>query len=81
VGPGREATRRDLRDQREKVQAAAGHRGQAAEQLVRLGQGGRMRERAGEVTGGLLRLVPRQSGSCLLKRAIGGAACIHEREQ
>jgi hypothetical protein len=33
------------------------------------------------VVGRLVRLIARQSGSCLLKSAVGGAANIHEREQ
>jgi hypothetical protein len=38
-------------------------------------------ERTGQVVCGPLRLAAGHSGSCLLKRAVGGATCIHEREQ
>ena len=55
--------------------------GEPAEQLVRLGQGGCVGERAGQVVGGVLQLTAQQSGSCLLKGAVGGAACIHEGRQ
>jgi len=70
-----------VRREREEVEPAAGLRREASEQLMGLGQGGRMGQRSGEMVGGLLRLVARQSGSCLLKGAVGGAANIHEREQ
>jgi hypothetical protein len=81
VGASGEPAGRHVRREREKIEPAAGPAREAPEQLVRLGEGGRVGERSGEVVGRLMRLVARQSGSCLLKGSVGGTANIHEREQ
>ena len=66
---------------REEVEAAVGAGGQAAEQLMCLGEGGRLGQGAGQVIGGMLELAAQQSGSCLLKSAVNGPAYVHEGEQ
>jgi hypothetical protein len=70
-----------VRDEGEEVEATRVPGGQVAEQLVGLGEGGGVAQRALQMVCGPLRLAAGHSGSCLLKRAVGGAACIHEREQ
>lgn len=70
MGAGDDGAHERVVVDREEVEATVAHRGESGQRLVHLGQGGRPRHRAGEVTGGVVQvaLVQCQPGQRQLLR-------------
>nr|BFE68077.1 hypothetical protein GCM10020092_013780 [Actinoplanes digitatis] len=79
VRPGDDGAHERVLLEREEFQAAVGAGGEAAEQFVCLRQGGRVRDRAGQMIGGVVHLTAFERRAGLLEVAVGGVpGIIHD---
>jgi hypothetical protein len=73
VRPGHHGADERVLLEREQLQRATGVGGQAAQQLVRLGQGRRVRDRPGQMIRGMAQLATLEGRPGLLEVGVGGA--------